>query len=1097
MQANKIAPIAAALLFLGTAAAASQATVPTVPLPGAAVRQTFLGELADLYAPGLRSELDHIEPLLSSQEVTSPAALMDRVDLVHGAYADAATAKQALTATASLAGLPVQATATPAPGPLTSEILTMYGLLGAAPTPQQVLDLKSSVGTLSADRALGLSILVSAVNQALTLQANGGSAYQAALGMLDAADAAKSLLSPKTTVSADCGTPFEDPLQLIWLGTPCNDTVSAQPARALQYDPAGDDTYYDNAGGAGGAPTIGGGFIIAGLTSDRALLEVLDNITLGGFYHDIQNETYQNNIIDNLTLANFPDNLLETINNVIGSVPPTIGFLNEFIAGLHPILETHPELVRQSVPVALHIDESGNDVYDSANSGLGYDQGAAYEGDLGVLLDRDGTDSYTCVHTCQGYGITGLGLLIDEKGSDSYQAKDHAQGSGDGGLLFELAGDDTYNVDANSAQGSTFSTALPRVGPTVLLDRSGADHYTAGGPVAQGAGAVLVDLSGNDVYAQTGSLQGNAQGVGTPQSVGMLIDGAGDDLYSSRGQAQGVGFGAPGVLADLAGTDAYHTDGAGQGFSRSVGSVGLLVDIGGDDSYTAKTGQGVGTEGGVAALIDVAGDDTYTTTGSGQGASLGGPGGPLGLLLDAAGSDSYSAGDNSQGSGASGQGAGILVDLKGADTFTAGSFSQGSGGEGSGVGILVDGMPEHTEFGPVSVVAQVNPESPSPDHYSAGDWSQGSSGPEKGGVGLLLDREHNSGLRNTFVAGDHSQGSATGQGVGVLASNNGKDDYTAGSFSQGASLGGVGLLVDQLGNDRYYPSDVATSHGFGDGSGYGTSAAIAVGLLLDDGGHDDHPDIGNNECLNKGDIGLAVDAEGANIPGDCLGDAAAAIAQALNDAPPELVQFIMDFIFGFPIVPPTGTVYFYDGMENETVSAGLWDVNNTGSDSAGCFGLGDPDEIASGWRIRDQTDDRQVAGPNAHTGAKYWFAGRAVGDGYGSCTLATLTTTTISLTNATSPLLTYWYAGASESCCDKLKVDLLDLTAGTTTHLATYSGDPVNDADPDLAAPAYGKATFSLAAHAGHDVKVVYTFESDSSEELGQGWNVDDVVVNE
>ncbi|MFA5944070.1 MAG: hypothetical protein WC876_06350 [Candidatus Thermoplasmatota archaeon] len=1090
MQTNKIAPIVVALLFFGTSiVAASQDTVSTVPLPTTAVRPTFLGDLADKVAPGLRSELVNIEPLLSSAEVASAAELLDQVDLVHGAYADATTAREALAANAALAGLPLTGQAAAAPSSALGEILQMYRLSGVTPSALDVSELQSSLTSLTASQSEGLAILVSSVNQALVLQASGGSAYEAAAGMLDAADAVESLLAPQASTSSAC-TVFEDPQQLIWIGSPCDDVVAAQPARMLQYDPGGDDIYYSNAGGAGGVPALGAGLIVAGVQSDRQLLEILDNLTLGGIFPvDPTNETWQNSTVDN-----FPDNVLGTVNNVTGSIGPMVGFIPEFIAGYHVILETHPELLRTDVPVALAIDVEGNDIYDSDRN---FVQGAAADQDLGVLLDRAGTDSYTCMRNCQGYGIHGLGLLIDEEGNDAYDALSNAQGSGDPGVLIELAGDDTYTGQLASVQGSTYTTALPRQAPTVLFDRSGNDLYTAFGPLSQGAGALLIDLSGDDVYDQTGSPQGMAQGVGVTATPGMLVDASGSDQYLAQKDAQGVGFGGPGVLADFGGDDVYQSTNSGQGFARSAGSLGLLYDSRGDDTYSAASGQGAADTLGVGVLADADGDDSYTLTGSGQGASLGSPGGLLGLLLDGAGSDLYVAGEASQGSGSSGQGAGLLADLKGIDSYTAGAYSQGSGGANGGVGILLDGLQEHTEFGPLTVIAQVNPEVPSQDAYTAGNWSQGSSGPV-GGVGLLLEREHNSGLRNTFVAGEHSQGAASAQGVGILANNNGKDDYTAGAYSQGASSGGLGLLVDQLGNDRYFPSDVATSHGYGESRFDSASPAVAIGVLLDDGGHDNHPGMANNECLSKGDIGLAMDTDAAQVPSDCAGDALAAIVQFVMEAAPEIQALIVNTINGilFPAAPPTppGTIYFYDGMEDTAASATKW-TNTTDSDVT-CLGLGDPEPVQSEWRIRNQTSEPQ-ASPNAHSGAHYWYAGRHIGTGYTSCVTAVLTTSTISLTGSTAPALTYWYAGSSESCCDTLTVKLLDLTASTSTTLATYAGDPVNDIDPALAAPTYLQETFDLSAYNGHDIQVEYTFESDSNAEPGQGWNVDDVLVNE
>jgi hypothetical protein len=1076
MQANKIAPIVAALLFLGSSLAvtASQDTVSTVPLP--TFRQTLLGDLAERVAPGLRSELPNLEPLLPARGAADVNGALDVVDLVHGAYADAATAREALAATAGLAGLPLQSAAAPAPASATAEILAMYSLLGEAYTLADVADLEARVASLTPEQQTGLATLVAAANQALVLQQQGGSAYGAADGMLEAAEAAKGLLAPQASVSG-CAT-WEDPQQLIWLGSPCNDNVSAQPARVLSYDPGGNDLYRHNAGGAGGVPTLGQGLVVLGFEIDHEVGEFLDGfraerlIPIAPF-----NATWQNRLINGAP------------GNVANGTLYAVDFVPVFVGGVHPIVEFHPELLRTSVPVAFHIDEAGDDRYES--NGL-YVQGSAVNRALGVLLDRNGADTYVCNRLCQGYSSQGLGLLIDERGNDAFRANSNAQGSGDGGLLFEMSGNDNYTATASNAQGSTGSAALPREVPTLLLDRSGADRYTAGGPNVQGAGAMLVDQAGDDVYTQSGHPQGGAQGVGVTASLGLLLDQSGNDRYSADNEAQGVGISAPGILADLSGDDSYVSGNLGQAVSRATGFA-VLYDEQGSDTYSAKSGQAAARDASNAVLLDLDGDDSYTATGFAQGVSYDSPGGVVAMLMDAAGKDTYVAGSNSQGSGTSGSGVGFLADLKGKDSYTAGANSQGSGGANGGVGILLDGLQERTETDSATVTLQVNSEKPSEDHYLAGDFSQGSSGPA-GGIGVLLDREHNGGKRNTFVAGAYSQGAATAHGVGLLANNVGKDDYTAGAFSQGASDAGVGVLVDQRGNDRYFATDAAaeaTSHGYG-ASDFSSSPRVAVGLLVDDGGHDQHPAMGNNECQQKGDVGVAIDADGLAIPGGCEAVIVDGIEQFVNEAAGQISATVLDAISGilFPTSPPAPSpVLFYDGMENSTESASKWTVSN---DSC----IVGPDDPLSGWRIRNQGTDPQ-ASPNAHSGSQYWYVGAIHGAGYSACMTSTLTTQSIvlpTISNTTPPsTLSYWYAGTSEAGWDFLTVKVVSGT--TSTQVAQYSQDAVSNLDPSLLLPTYEEETFSLASFAGQTIQVVFTFTSDANLELGQGWNIDDVLV--
>jgi hypothetical protein len=145
-----------------------------------------------------------------------------------------------------------------------------------------------------------------------------------------------------------------------------------------------------------------------------------------------------------------------------------------------------------------------------------------------------------------------------------------------------------------------------------------------------------------------------------------------------------------------------RTDGAR--FRRYAG-IGLLLDVGGNDSYFAggkypcdwlpghnfSLSQGFGygmrpfTGGGVGILCDVKGDDHYVADVYGQGASYWYS---VGMLLDADGNDTYEAHQYCQGAGIH-LSSGALIDWAGNDKYTAGHICQGAAHDYS-VGMLID-----------------------------------------------------------------------------------------------------------------------------------------------------------------------------------------------------------------------------------------------------------------------------------------------------------------------------------------------------------------------------------------------------------------------
>jgi hypothetical protein len=266
-------------------------------------------------------------------------------------------------------------------------------------------------------------------------------------------------------------------------------------------------------------------------------------------------------------------------------------------------------------------------------------------------------------------------------------------------------------------------------------------------------------------------------------------------------------------------TDLGHVVVGGSGPNGYRGDEALVIDVGGDDHYYRRVGSGHGVAQPVGVCIDLGGDDLYTATEPfSQGSAFMG----VGLLVDRKGNDRYtSMAPFAQGAALCG--AAAIIDLAGDDTYRGESYAQGAQ-LAQGLAVLVDCSGR--------------------DSYESGIYSQGFAGP--GGMGLLLDgsgddhyasvgrKKCSYGEDGVFDA--HSQGSSCGfrgkasGGVALLLDCAGDDVYEAGNFSQGCGYYfGWGALCDMgSGKDRY------------EGSRYAQAAAAhsALGSLWDDGGDD-------------------------------------------------------------------------------------------------------------------------------------------------------------------------------------------------------------------------------------------------------------------
>ncbi len=283
--------------------------------------------------------------------------------------------------------------------------------------------------------------------------------------------------------------------------------------------------------------------------------------------------------------------------------------------------------------VAALFECSGDDEYRTGNDSLG----TGIIG-VGVLIELDGSDRYEGDSFSQGAGFFGIGLLADARGNDRYHAAKLSQGFGfvrGIGALSDDSGTDIYfaggkyphtpllpNDFQSLSQGCGFGFRdVAAGGVGILCDAEGKDFYT-GDVYAQASGyfyaaGILVDGSGNDVYTTTQY----SQGAGIHLAVGVLLDRSGFDHYYCR---YGVGMGgahdyAVGLLMDLDGTDFYTGSGITQG-GANTNSVAIFLDSGnGADAYSGIGDflQGKGAQSrdtaSIGIMIDMGGADTYST----------------------------------------------------------------------------------------------------------------------------------------------------------------------------------------------------------------------------------------------------------------------------------------------------------------------------------------------------------------------------------------------------------------------------------------------------------------------------------------------------
>lgn len=279
----------------------------------------------------------------------------------------------------------------------------------------------------------------------------------------------------------------------------------------------------------------------------------------------------------------------------------------------------------------------------------------------------------------------------------------------------------------------------------------------------------------------------------------------------------------------------------------------LVLDVGGDDDYEFLARSDTH---GISVLLDHRGNDRYRAAAPGadpSSATLG-----YGILWDTEGDDRYEGGQQAQASALFG--AALLVDGGGSNRFVATSRSQAFAL--AGVAVLAGGGGD--------------------DEYTAQTYSQATGGPR--GVAVLVDPGGNDRYaltalplvrpspqlpdRNTSmgqgagygIRGDFFDGRSIAGGIGLLLDLDGNDRYEAQVFAQGVGYyEGLGMLLDDGGNDRFeaawyamgasahYAAGVLLKRGTGNDvyrstheMVLGTGNDLSVGVFVDEGGDDEY-----------------------------------------------------------------------------------------------------------------------------------------------------------------------------------------------------------------------------------------------------------------
>ncbi len=286
------------------------------------------------------------------------------------------------------------------------------------------------------------------------------------------------------------------------------------------------------------------------------------------------------------------------------------------------------------------------------------------------------------------------------------------------------------------------------------------------------------------------------------------------------------------LLIDTGGSDTYLNCASNR---TATNWLSIVLDTSGDDRYLSDSGlatttierfagrrsnSGSGPASaafGVSVLVDSNGNDLYRSHRAGLGSAVFG----VAYLEDSTGNDVYDAYTNAQGSAQFG--IGILDDWKGDDQYSVFQNGQGFGGV-MGMGMLIDRL--------------------GADRYTANTTTIDFPSAQNSSLNLSMAQGAATGRRADYLDGHSLSG-----GIGILLDEVGDDRYLGSVFAQGVGYWeGCGLLWDEAGNDIYEAQWYAQ----------GASAHFGIGLL-DDAGGDDQVSAALNMAMGAGhDFGIGM-----------------------------------------------------------------------------------------------------------------------------------------------------------------------------------------------------------------------------------------------
>jgi hypothetical protein len=360
--------------------------------------------------------------------------------------------------------------------------------------------------------------------------------------------------------------------------------------------------------------------------------------------------------------------------------------------------------------------------------------------------------------------------------------------------------------------------------------------------VATPLGGVLLRGTGDDVYDPEADPR-------LAEDLVLVVDTGGDDVYRIPAGATSSEHNPVSVLIDLGGDDDYGYEVVA---SPHDGPGLLPADAAGrypgDQYYGTFSKSNVARQGagvlGYGMLIDLGGgSDRYRSLRKSQGfANFG-----VGVLWDDGGDDQYEAENGAQGSAV--VGIALLYDGGGADSYRSFGSSQGFAWMSS-FGTLYDaGGDDRYEMVVDSPVLLYSPQTPGTANSSIGQgvafgYRRDDTGEHlAGGLALLRDKAGN----DRYDGAVFVQGTGYWMGMGVLADAAGDDRYNGLFYAQGAGAHfALSAFLEGGGDDHYNEDRPALS------SSIGLAHDFSVTFFVEDGGDDRYagPDrsIGAAKC---------------------------------------------------------------------------------------------------------------------------------------------------------------------------------------------------------------------------------------------------------